>query len=98
MIKCWCGPLGKVPQPQLTSSHWLGHLPSFASPIALLLYKKKISGTVVRRTQDEMTDQSVTLMFVVVVILIIFLIFGQIHPLMFVVVVIFIIFLVMFKS
>ena len=33
--------------------------------------------------------QSVTLMFVVVVIFIIFSIFGQIHPLMFVVVVIF---------
>ena len=66
--------------------------------LALLLYKKKISGTEVRRTPDKMTDQLVTLMFVVVVIFIIFSIFGQIHPIMFVVVVIFIIFLVMFKS
>ena len=33
--------------------------------LASLLYKKKISGTEVRRTPDEMTDQSVTLMFVV---------------------------------
>ena len=55
----------------------------------MLSYKKKISGTEVRRT--EMTDQLVTLMFVVVVIFIIFSIFGQIHPLMFIVVVIFII-------
>ena len=42
-----------------------------------------------------MTDQAVTLMFVVVVIFIIFLIFSKIHPSMFVCVVIFIIILVM---
>ena len=29
-----------------------------ASPIALLLYKKKISGTEVIRTPDEITDQA----------------------------------------
>ena len=42
-----------------------------------------------------MTDQAVTLMFVVVVIFIIFLIFSKIHPSMFVCVVIFIIILFM---
>ena len=38
---CWCGRLGQVPQPRLASSHWLGHLPSLASPVTSLLYKKK---------------------------------------------------------
>ena len=41
--KCWCGQLEQVPQPQLASWHWLGHLPSLASSVASLLYKKKIS-------------------------------------------------------
>ena len=49
---CWCGRLGQVPQPLLARSHWLGHRPSLASPIALLLYKKKTSGTDIRRTLD----------------------------------------------
>ena len=49
---CWCGRLGQVPQPRLSSSHWLGHLPSLASPVASLLYKKKTSGTDIRRTLD----------------------------------------------
>ena len=35
---CWCGQLGQVPQPRLASSHWLGHLPSLASPVSSLLY------------------------------------------------------------
>ena len=33
-------------------SHWLENLPSLTSPIASLLYKKKTSGTEVRRTPD----------------------------------------------
>ena len=39
---CWCGWLGQNPQPQprLAGLHWLGHLPSLASPVASLLYKK----------------------------------------------------------
>ena len=37
-----------TPQPRLASSYWLGHLLSLAS----LLYKKKMSGTEIRRTQD----------------------------------------------
>ena len=37
--------LDRSPSPSL---HWLGHLPSLAS----LLYKKKTSGTEVRRTLD----------------------------------------------
>ena len=39
-IKCisWCGQLG--------------HLPSLASPVVLLLYKKKTSGRGIRRTPD----------------------------------------------
>ena len=41
--------LDRSPSP---SSHWLGHLPSLASPVASLLYKKKTSGTEVRRTPD----------------------------------------------
>ena len=49
---CWCGQLGQSPQPWLASLHWLGHLPSLTSPIASLLYKKKTSGTEVRRTPD----------------------------------------------
>ena len=49
---CWCGWLGQVPQPRLGSSHWLGHLPSLPSPVALLLYKKKTSGTEISRTPD----------------------------------------------
>ena len=32
--------------------------PSLASPVTLLLYKKKISGISVRRTPDKMTDQA----------------------------------------
>ena len=52
-IICWCGWLGQVPQPRLASSHWLGHLSSLASPVALLLYKEKISRTEVRRTLDD---------------------------------------------
>ena len=36
---CWCGQLAQVPKPRLASSHWLGHLPSLASPAATLLYK-----------------------------------------------------------
>ena len=36
---CWCGWLGQVPQPWLSCSHWLGHLPRLTSPVALLLYK-----------------------------------------------------------
>ena len=32
--------------------HWLGHLPSLATSVALLLYKKKTSGTEVRRAPD----------------------------------------------
>ena len=39
-------------------SHWLGHLSSLASLVASLLYKKEISGTKVRRTPDEITDQA----------------------------------------
>ena len=40
------------PQPRLARSHWQGHLPSLASPVASLLYKKKTSGTDIRKTQD----------------------------------------------
>ena len=40
----WTGP---------PSSHWLGHLPTLAIPVALLFYKKKTSGTKVRRTPDK---------------------------------------------
>ena len=46
------GWLGQVPKPWLASLHWLGQLPSLASPVALLLYKKKTSGTDIRRTPD----------------------------------------------
>ena len=49
----WTGP-----QPRLTSLHWLGYLPS----LALLLYKKKTSGTEVQRTPDVM-KVSILIMF-----------------------------------
>ena len=39
-------------QSRLASLHWLGLRPSLLSPVALLLYKKKTSGTEVRRTPD----------------------------------------------
>ena len=52
--------------------------------------QEKISGTEVRRTLDEMTNQSVMVMFVIVVICIIILTFGHIHMERFVTVVIFI--------
>ena len=38
-LVCWCGQLGQVSQPWLTSSHWLGQLPSLTSPVATLIYK-----------------------------------------------------------
>ena len=45
---CWWGRLVQVPQPQLASLRWLGHLPNLANPVASLLYKKKN----IRRTPD----------------------------------------------
>ena len=53
--------LDRCPSPgslQLASLHWLGHLPSLASPVASLLYKEKISGMKFRMTRDEITDQA----------------------------------------
>ena len=56
----WCGRLGQVPQPRLASSHWLGHLPSLASPARCAPSKIFIeSYTVYPRTQDETTDQEI---------------------------------------
>ena len=45
----WCGRLGQVPQPRLTSMHWLGHLPSPASPACKLALQVLLeSGLIVR--------------------------------------------------
>ena len=48
------GWLGQVPQPQLASLHWLGHLPSLAHSHGLIG-----SYTVYPRTPDQITDQEI---------------------------------------
>ena len=49
---------GQGPSPGSQARTGRDTFPSLDSPVASLLYKKKISGTEVRRTPDEMTDQA----------------------------------------